>query len=45
MYIANIPAGIQLWQKENHESLYTGSWFPSPTSRGHREAGTDSADS
>ena len=34
MYIANIPAGIQLWQKENHESLYTGSWFPSPTSRG-----------
>jgi hypothetical protein len=34
MYIANIPAGMQLWQKENHESLYTGSWFPSPTSRG-----------
>ena len=25
MYIANIPAGMQLWQKENHESLYTGS--------------------
>ena len=45
MYIANIPAGMQLWQKENHESLYTGYWFPSPTSRGHREAGTDSADS
>ena len=34
MYIANIPAGMQLWQKENHESLYTGSWFPSPTFRG-----------
>jgi len=34
MYIANIPAGMQLWQKESHESLYTGSWFPSPTFRG-----------
>ena len=22
MYIANIPAGMQLWQKERHESLY-----------------------
>ena len=25
MYIANIPAGMQLWQQENKESLYTGS--------------------
>ena len=25
MYVANIPAGMQLWQQENQESLYTGS--------------------
>ena len=34
MYIANIPAGMQLWQIGSHESLYTGSRFPSPISRG-----------
>ncbi|WP_443789600.1 hypothetical protein, partial [Dialister succinatiphilus] len=25
MYVANIPAGMQLWQQGNKESLYTGS--------------------
>ena len=34
MYIANIPAGMQLWQIGSHESLYTGSRFLSPISRG-----------
>ena len=34
MYIANIPAGMQLWQIGSHESLYTDSRFLSPISRG-----------
>ena len=34
MYVANIPAGMQLWQQGNQESLYTGSWFFSTISRG-----------
>ena len=34
MYIANIPAGMQLWQTGSHESLYTGFRFLSPMSRG-----------
>ena len=44
MYIANIPAGMQLWQIGSHESLYrlpiSLSDFPGP-----RETGTNSADS
>ena len=36
MYIANIPAGMQLWQIGSHESLYTGFRFLSPMSRGPR---------
>ena len=34
MYVANIPAGMQLWQQGNQESLYTGSRFFSTISRG-----------
>ena len=34
MYIANIPAGMQIWQVGSHESLYTGFRFLSPMFRG-----------
>ena len=44
MYIANIPAGMQLWQIGSHESLYRLP-ISLPDFPGPREVGTNSADS
>jgi hypothetical protein len=44
MYIANIPAGMQLWQIGSYESLYRLP-ISLPDFPGPREVGTNSADS